>query len=109
MVAVGLFKIKKKKKKKKKKEEEENKEMKRRREEKNDHFFFSVLAPSQGSSDFTIGTYLSPPVAPISLHHRPLFYIFKLKLLEFFTLSLREDFRIYSKYIMNIILLIYIS
>jgi len=82
---------------------------------------FSILGPTYRLSVFTTGYHqlpslafrtcchlllanlFSPPATSVSLHHQPPFFIFELKLPEFSTLSLG------GKYILNIILLIYIS
>jgi hypothetical protein len=104
--------------KKKRKEKRNEKKIKKERKEKYKrklHHSFLVSGPSQRSLVFTTGCHLSPtsllspPGESVSLHHRPLFSIFKLNLPEFSTLSLRGDVRIYSEDILNIILLIYIS
>jgi hypothetical protein len=53
---------------------------------------FSVSGSSQHSSVFTTGllplaSLLSPLASSVSLHHQPLFSIFKLKLLKIFHLE----------------------
>jgi len=86
----------------------------KRKEEEVDHSFFNFRLKSAFVS---LHHWLSPAARkPFvssgsvrqSSPQASVFY-FQTKLPELFTLSLRADDRIYSKYIMNIILLIYIS
>jgi len=73
---------------------EEEKKKKKRKKEKNEKLIihFSVSGSSQHSSVFTTGllplaSLLSPLASSVSLHHQPLFSIFKLKLLKIFHLE----------------------
>jgi hypothetical protein len=81
-------------KKKKKKKEKRRRKKEKRKENEKWIIPFSVSGSSQRSSVFTSDCHLppasllSPPAASVSFHHWPPFSIFKLKLLELFTLNL---------------------